>query len=554
MELPKMQSRYPVELENGRRFTPANLRRSPESPPSLEPSAPHPDHSTNDRSPLSLPRVLDSRTADQNSKPQCFKLPSINQLICVNDEPLLTPPNSGELPKNDDFRGSPQRADSSDNPLFSAHSSMDDRYPLFYGEAAGSRRSTAFNLGPVRHSPDHLAHHAQSAPMERSASHPERSAYRNRLQFSSISHPAESIEASSRKSSRKEPARSDSRREKHISRHLTTTKSMFKDAGVQSPGEADYMLVAEFSSKMHNANFFAPPMDREHGARQGYPPRPASEERSPRLGRYPAYSRECGTSPRHVRRGISEVSVINGQHYGPIMPPKRRESSYDQYAMSRYPDATPARSPGPSRKRARNDSSSVEPEFSNSRKRRSPTDQSQGPSRQRRNGTSPLLNKDGRHARNRSTKEKKSANYSDYEDWAPSWETMHEPIKRGLEVKTLDVKNPVDLKNDPLRAELHQSEIIVSTRLNLNCETYLLVKRQMFTRFKQYLEKHDGNWNKTAAQKASNLDVGKVSALFVFFQNVGWFNADLYEGKVDIDPASASACSASRKTQPVGQE
>ena len=390
--------------------------------------------------------------------------------------------------------------------------------------------------------------------MERSASHPERNPHSNGLQFPRVSHPAESIEVASRRCTRGEPVRSDSRNEKHISRHLTTTESMFKDAGVQSPGEADYKLVAEFSSKMHSANFFAPPTDREHGARSAYPPRPGSEERSPRFSQYQRYSRERDISPTQVHRSVPDVSIINGQHYGPILPPKQREGSYEPHAMSAYPDATPTLSPGPFRKRARHDSSSVEPEGSRSRKRRSPTDQSQGLSRQRRNGTSPMLNKDGRHARNRSTKEKKSANYSDYDDWAPAWDTMREPIKRGLEVKALDVKNPVDLKNDSLRAQLHQSEIIVATRLNLNCETYLLVKRQMFTRFKQYLEKHDGNWNKTAAQKASNLDVGKVSALFVFYQNVGWFDSDLYEKRVDIDPASASACSASHKTQTIGQE
>ena len=154
--------------------------------------------------------------------------------------------------------------------------------------------------------------------------------------------------------------------------------------------------------------------------------------------------------------------------------------------------------------------------------------------RRRQIGNSGSINKDGRHARNPSSKDKMSTNWTEYDDLAPAWETakLDNPLK---DVREQAVKNRVDLTQDELRHELNPEELDIARKVNISCETYLLVKRQMFTKFVEHLRLkkrisgYNGNWNKTAAQKASNVDVGKVSQVWVFFNNIGWFDEKLYD-------------------------
>lgn len=135
---------------------------------------------------------------------------------------------------------------------------------------------------------------------------------------------------------------------------------------------------------------------------------------------------------------------------------------------------------------------------------------------------------EAKHSRSRSTKPRKSSNISDYLDYAPPVSTMQNPIQRARELKGLSVKNPIDLNSDDLRHQLCDAERIVAQSLNISCKDYLLVKRQVFGDYVAWLRdkragKQKNNWNKTAAQRSSNIDVGKVSQVFVFFQAVGWF-------------------------------
>ena len=137
--------------------------------------------------------------------------------------------------------------------------------------------------------------------------------------------------------------------------------------------------------------------------------------------------------------------------------------------------------------------------------------------------------KEAKHSRNRSTKERKSTNYLDYPDYCPPTSVMQDAMRHAREVKAQGVKNPVDLSADPIRDQLHEAEVMVAQALNLSGDSYLLVKRQLFAAYVDWLQRRDegrqsGNWNKTAAQKCSNIDVGKTSQIWVFFNAVGWFD------------------------------
>ena len=147
---------------------------------------------------------------------------------------------------------------------------------------------------------------------------------------------------------------------------------------------------------------------------------------------------------------------------------------------------------------------------------------------------SSLSVREAKHSRNRSTKEKKSSDIRDYPDYSPPFETMRNPVQHAREVKAQSVKNPIDLSADPLRHELHEAERIVAQALNISCDGYLLVKRQLFCTYLNWLKekrsgRQKGNWNKTAAQRESNIDVGKTSQVFVFYQSIGWFDAEHFE-------------------------
>lgn len=161
------------------------------------------------------------------------------------------------------------------------------------------------------------------------------------------------------------------------------------------------------------------------------------------------------------------------------------------------------------------------------KKRRSTT----GSSRRRSSGANSP--KETKHNRNRSTKEKKSTNYLDYpSDIAPPFDTMRDPMAAAEQCPEHSVANPRNLQQDPLKDELHESERIVAQKLNIDCSYFLCVKRQIFQRYLEHLQTKSFNWNKTAAQQCSNVDVGKTSQIFMFFNRVGWFNEELYKDKV----------------------
>ena len=155
-----------------------------------------------------------------------------------------------------------------------------------------------------------------------------------------------------------------------------------------------------------------------------------------------------------------------------------------------------------------------------------------GSSRRRSSGGN-ISPKEAKHNRNRSTKEKKSTDYRDYPaDIAPAFETMVNPMEAAGQCPEHSVANPRNLQQDPLKDELHESERIISQKLNIDCAYFLCVKRQIFQRYLEHLKTKSFNWNKTAAQQCSNVDVGKTSQIFMFFQRVGWFNEELYTDKV----------------------
>ncbi|KAI9725639.1 MAG: hypothetical protein M1828_002924 [Chrysothrix sp. TS-e1954] len=142
---------------------------------------------------------------------------------------------------------------------------------------------------------------------------------------------------------------------------------------------------------------------------------------------------------------------------------------------------------------------------------------------------STIGSREPKHARNKSTKVKRSSDHRDYTDYAPSFDTMIEPLINAQKVRALEVKNPIDLENDILKDELHEAELIAAKRLNISASVYLCTKRQIFEGYVQHLGgSKQGNWNKTAAQNAVNLDVTKASALWQFYNEIGWFDKDLF--------------------------
>ena len=136
----------------------------------------------------------------------------------------------------------------------------------------------------------------------------------------------------------------------------------------------------------------------------------------------------------------------------------------------------------------------------------------------------------------RGTSQQKSRGQADYPDFAPPFEAMINPLAGAEKVRALDVKNPIDLENDSLKDELHESELIVAKRLNISAGVYLCTKRQIFEGYVDYLRgSKQGNWNKTAAQNVVNLDVTKASALWQFYSDIGWYERSLFEGHVDAE-------------------
>ena len=96
---------------------------------------------------------------------------------------------------------------------------------------------------------------------------------------------------------------------------------------------------------------------------------------------------------------------------------------------------------------------------------------------------------------------------------------------RSLKVKWHN--KPIDLGGDPDRGHLHPQEIDIAQILRMSCAKYLHSKRKIFQGRRQAL-KAGRKFNKTAAQRACNIDVLKASQLWEAFGAVGWFEESHY--------------------------
>lgn len=295
---------------------------------------------------------------------------------------------------------------------------------------------------------------------------------------------------------------SDPRLHKYISSHQSQFQT--RHPGSSAPNEDDYQLFVDFVGEIRSR-----------------PPPKSPQQRSPIV-----LQETSANSPaaRHL-----------APQYAPYYPssPSKRPSMvlHNSPDMDYTYEHDSARSGTPP-KRARLDSeasASLEPDEPSpqpSRRRRSTQ-----PSRKRGGNTSGAL-KETKHNRNRSTKEKKSTNFEDYPDMAPGFDTMQNPMEAARSVPEHKVNTRKELGSDPLREHLHEAEATVAQRLNIGCAEYLVFKRQVFEVYVRYLKEPvsgRGQWNKTRAQQAGNLDVGKASQIWVFWKNVGWFDETLFK-------------------------
>lgn len=99
--------------------------------------------------------------------------------------------------------------------------------------------------------------------------------------------------------------------------------------------------------------------------------------------------------------------------------------------------------------------------------------------------------------------------------------------------------NSLDISKDPLSGLLHPQELVLASRLRLDCATYLTSKRRIF--LARY-ECFKGTWGqgkgkkefrKTDAQQACKIDVNKASKLWVSFHNAGWFDEKWAKNQTD---------------------
>ena len=286
----------------------------------------------------------------------------------------------------------------------------------------------------------------------------------------------------------------------------------------RGPSIDDYRSAADFREEIHAR---APAELRQHSS-------PLSRPRGFLPERPPLRSRESDFDFGHAG-GI-------GRMIAPRPPPIYPTSPVSQYSplpprSSKRPHRTTT-DPMPKRGRIGSTVSWTDDDLEDTppKKRRSTT----GSSRRRSSAAGAAGSKqDTKHNRNRSTKEKKSTNYLDYPgNIAPAFDTMKDPMEAAAQCPEHNVANPRNINQDPLKDELHESERIIAQKLNIDCSYFLCVKRQIFQRYLEHLKTKTFNWNKTAAQQCSNVDVGKTSQIFTFFNRVGWFNEELYKDKV----------------------
>lgn len=154
-------------------------------------------------------------------------------------------------------------------------------------------------------------------------------------------------------------------------------------------------------------------------------------------------------------------------------------------------------------------------------------------------------------ARAPSTKQPKDTNWRHYPDYSPNqlFDVM-DPAKayRAIEqARNFAEKKTLNLMQDADVNYLHPFERKLAERLVLDCSRFLCSKRQIFqgyvehlqnkrnaeTRIKRGLENRGDtrilSWNKTHAQGLMGIDVTKGSWLWSFYNEIGFFEENLFE-------------------------
>lgn len=139
--------------------------------------------------------------------------------------------------------------------------------------------------------------------------------------------------------------------------------------------------------------------------------------------------------------------------------------------------------------------------------------------------------------RSKSTKPNLGDHYTEVEEFQPPSVPMVNPGPAVAKVKDFSGGSN-DLSRDPERHMLNEYEIMACEKLSLTGAKYLLARGQVI---KGYLRWHIrlingkvGTWNRTAGQNCSNIDVNKVSCLWQFFHDIGWFHLKYYEKNLAV--------------------
>ncbi|KAK4996097.1 hypothetical protein LTR66_004211 [Elasticomyces elasticus] len=140
--------------------------------------------------------------------------------------------------------------------------------------------------------------------------------------------------------------------------------------------------------------------------------------------------------------------------------------------------------------------------------------------------TKPIL--DAKPAKARPTTPKapkpEKVDFTTLTDYSPPISTL----QNGNAFGKIDWPNgpPLDLSDDVNKHLLHDAELRLASTLRLTCASYLASKRLFFGGYVHFL-KEGKEYNKTAAQKACNIDVNKTSKLHTAFEKAGWLRPEL---------------------------
>lgn len=168
-----------------------------------------------------------------------------------------------------------------------------------------------------------------------------------------------------------------------------------------------------------------------------------------------------------------------------------------------------------------------------SRVRRASSTQPASGSKRAARAISQAPNGENKSSRAKSTKPTTETDWTKVPDYSADPSTMKDPMMHAKNehiVKSFGGGTLID--NDPDRHLLSEAEAFVAAKLSLTCDKYILSKRLILQGFVKYLQNRgqsNENWNKTAAQKCCNIDVSKTSAMWGFYNAVGWFDDDMHE-------------------------